>query len=144
MGERGMMDVTTKTATVFKYVGYFMAACTLIGTLYGIFRGVYRTVDSVEKIQAQQTSVQTQQKVILDSVNALSNRVEGLTLTVEGVGENGILIGKYVQGVWRAFDYHVKNSAEVSKEDYAKMMSLLNSINIDTMQYRITVKKIEK
>jgi|WetSurSiteA1Bulk_404760.scaffolds.fasta_scaffold17957_2 hypothetical protein len=135
-----MNEVNPKLVNVFKYIGFFLTGCTLIATLYGIFRGVYRIGEDMKEVKAHQI-------VLTSSMDTLAKSVQNFSVQMDAVGENTILIGNYVQGVWRAFDYHVKNSPEVTKEDYARMMDLLHRVqivNIDTMQYRITVKKIEK
>jgi len=135
-----MNEISPKLVNTFKYIGFFMTACTLIASLYGIFKGVYKIGEDMKDLKSHQIIIST-------SVDTLAKSVHDLSVQMEGVGDNGVLIGNYVQGVWKAFNYHVKNSPEVTKEDYAKMMDLVNRINlidIDTMQYKITVKKIEK
>ena len=102
---------------LFTYIGYFLAACTLLGTLYGIFKAVDKLANVVEK-----------QDIILQKVDTLSVKVEDLYGQVNAISDNTVKIGNYVEGVKSAFDYHVKRSPEVTKEDYANMMQIIEEL----------------
>lgn len=100
------------------------AMTVVIGVLWGAFRFMNKTSNQGSALE----EIREQQEVMIDSIASLSRKVEDLTLTVEGVGENAILIGNYVEGVNKALVFHLQNSAEVTKEDFAKMMDIIEEL----------------
>lgn len=103
------------------YIGYFLAACTLIATLYGIFKGIYKTSDSLVRIEKQQ-------EVIIDSIYSMSGKVQNLQIDVNAVNENSVLIGNYVEGINKGFQYHLLTSPEVTKDDWNSIMQIIEEL----------------
>lgn len=101
---------------------YFGLVCATITTLYGVYKGADALIQVVAK-----------QDTIIKSIDDLSVRVVeiksemvGLQTDIQAVNENTVLIGNYVEGVNKAFSEHLKRSPEVTKEDYANLMFLID------------------
>lgn len=120
-----------KTARAMKWLSkvkelasLITAMTVVIGVLWGAFRFMNKTSNQGSALE----EIREQQEVMIDSIASLGRKVDDLTLTVEGVGENAILIGNYVEGVNKALVFHLQNSAEVTKEDFAKMMDIIEEL----------------
>lgn len=120
-----------KTARAMKWLSkvkelasLITAVTVVIGVLWGAFRFMNKTSNQGSALE----EIRNQQEVMIDSLASLARKMEDLTLTLEGVGENAILIGNYVEGVNKALVFHLQNSTEVSKEDYAKMMDIIDEL----------------
>ena len=100
------------------------AASVVIGIIWGAFAFVSRTSDQAEILE----EIKAQQTAVADSIHSLSVRVEDMSLLVEGVSDNTILIGNYVEGVNRALRYHLEHSPEVTKDDYAAIMQIVEEL----------------
>lgn len=120
-----------KTAVIMKALSKIKELASLITAVtvvIGVLWGAFRFMNKTSNLGSALEEIMDQQEVMIDSLASLSRKVEDLTLTVEGVGENAILIGNYVEGVNKALVFHLQNSAEVSKEDYAKMMDIIDEL----------------
>lgn len=87
---------------------------------------MYKGADALIQVVAKQDT-------IIKSIDDLSVRVVeiksemvGLQTDIQAVNENTVLIGNYVEGVNKAFSEHLKRSPEVTKEDYANLMFLID------------------
>lgn len=113
----------------------YASLVTSVGVIAGVLFGAYRFADKVTdqaeiliEIQEHQKEIQVRQAVVIDSIASLARQVNDLALTIEGVSENTIMIGNYVEGVNKALIYHVQRSSNVSKEDYAAMMEIISEL----------------
>ena len=106
-------------------------AATLTTSLFSvvvILWGVFKFVNKTDTQGTTLTEIKQQQTIIIDSISILSQKVMSLEGKVQEVGDNNILIGNYVEGVKAAFDYHITNSPEVTKEDYRKMIMMIDEL----------------
>ncbi len=120
-----------KTARAMKWLSKVKELASLITAMtvvIGVLWGAFRFMNKTSGQGAALEEIREQQEVMIDSLTSLGRKVEDLTLTVEGVGENAILIGNYVEGVNKALVFHLQNSAEVTKEDFAKMMDIIDEL----------------
>lgn len=100
------------------------AMTVVIGVLWGAFRFMNKSSTQGEALE----QIKNQQEVVLDSISSLSRQLQDLSLTVEGVNDNTVLIGNYVEGVNKALIFHLQHSTEVTKEDYAAMMQIIEEL----------------
>jgi hypothetical protein len=108
-----------------KYIITIAGAATI---LWGAVRSINRSIDSVTRQTEVIQAVRDQQAVVLDSIYSLSKQIQGLSLQVDGINDNTVLIGNYVEGINKSFSYHLKRSPEVTKEDYAAMMQIIEEL----------------
>ena len=107
-----------------EFASLITAMTVVIGVLWGGFSFMNKTStqgDALEQIQQQQT-------MVLDSISSLSRQLQDLGLTVEGINDNTVLIGNYVEGVNKALIFHLQHSSEVTKDDYAAMMQIIEEL----------------
>ena len=114
-----------KIITYSKYIVAIAGAATI---LWGAVRSINKSIDSVTRQTEVIRAVRDQQVVVLDSIYSLSRQIQDLSLQVEDINDNTILIGNYVEGVNKSFSYHLKRSPEVTKEDYAAMMQIIEEL----------------
>ena len=113
---------------------YIAAIGGAVAVLWAGFSSLHKAIDNVGGQNEVLTEIQNQQEVILDSIYSLSTQVKDLTLTTEGVNDNTVLIGNYVKGVDKAFTRHLQLSPEVTKEDYANMMQIIEELKKNDSQ----------
>lgn len=107
-----------------EYASLITALTVVIGVMWGAFRYIDNTSTQANTLD----EIKDAQRAMTDSLATLSKRVADLTLVVEAVGENNILIGNYVEKINRALVLHLQNSPEVTKNDYAALIDLINEV----------------
>lgn len=98
---------------------------SVVGATWAVFAYLEKQQDKKEDLEKTLIEVSQTVKEIRRGQDSLLIRMDDFDRQLDGVHENTVHIGNYVEGVKKAFDYHVKRSPEVSKEDYAKMMELI-------------------
>jgi len=100
------------------------ALTVVVGVLWGAFRFMGKTNSQGEVLE----EIQIRQGQIIDSLSSISRQVDDLSLMIEGVNDNTVLIGNYVEGVNKALRYHLEHSPEVTKDDYAAIMQIVEEL----------------
>lgn len=129
---------------------------SVVTAMWGVFRYIDNREDSIREMTEMINEVHSTMTDLKEQQETLIIRMDEVEGQINAVNDNAVLIGNYVQGVNKALDYHLKKSPEVSKEDYALMMDLIeevkkkrqsDSIQItresDKREYRIKARKIE-
>jgi len=108
---------------------------TFIVTTWGVFKYMDKRADEKSKDSNNISMVLERQDKMIEWMITVDYRLDTLTRTTEGVSQNIIHVGNYVERVKNAFYYHIQKSPEVTKEDYALMMELIMDVkkNSNTM-----------
>ena len=100
------------------------AATVVIGVLFGVFKFMDRTTTTHEAL----AEIKVQQETVLDSIASLSRQVSDLTLEVEGVKDNMMLMGNAYDGLKNSYIMYVKNNTSATEKFLEYMSPILDYV----------------
>lgn len=118
-----------------------------ISAIAGVMWAGFKFVDSVNTQTKAIEKIETQLEVMQDSIRCINTHVHGMMLQMEGINENTVLIGNYVQAVDKGVREHLRTMENATLEHYTRITNIIDeAMKIDpTAMYvpKIVVKPIE-